>query len=75
MRGGNEKNLRKKPAKVGGGTKKTMEGGTKKTLEARLPTAPLGAEIIQKQNMNWFDTALIVVIYFSYTNGSHEGFV
>ena len=25
--------------------------------------------------MNWFDTALIVVIYFSYTNGSHEGFV
>ena len=25
--------------------------------------------------MNWFDTTLIVVIYFSYTNGSHEGFV
>ena len=25
--------------------------------------------------MNWFDTALIVVVYFSYTNGSHEGFV
>ena len=25
--------------------------------------------------MNWFDTVLIVVIYFSYTNGSHEGFV
>ena len=25
--------------------------------------------------MNWFDTALIVVIYYSYTNGSHEGFV
>ena len=25
--------------------------------------------------MNWFDTALIVVFYFSYTNGSHEGFV
>ena len=25
--------------------------------------------------MKWFDTALIVVIYFSYTNGSHEGFV
>ena len=32
-------------------------------------------DIIQKQNKNWFDTALIVVIYFSYTNGSHEGFV
>ena len=25
--------------------------------------------------MNWFDTTLIVVIYYSYTNGSHEGFV
>ena len=25
--------------------------------------------------MNWFGTVLIVVIYFSYTNGSHEGFV
>ena len=25
--------------------------------------------------MNWFDTSLIVVIYYSYTNGSHEGFV
>ena len=25
--------------------------------------------------MNWFDTTLIVVVYFSYTNGSHEGFV
>ena len=25
--------------------------------------------------MNWFDTTLIVVINFSYTNGSHEGFV
>ena len=25
--------------------------------------------------MNWFTTTLIVVIYFSYTNGSHEGFV
>ena len=24
--------------------------------------------------MNWFDTTLIVVIYYSYTNGSHEGF-
>ena len=32
-------------------------------------------DIIQKQNMNWFYTALIVVIYFSYNNGSHEGFV
>ena len=32
-------------------------------------------DIIQKQNMNWFDTTLIVVDYFSYTNGSHEGFV
>ena len=32
-------------------------------------------DIIQKQNMNWFDTSLIVVIYYSYTNGSHEGFV
>ena len=29
---------------------------------------------MQEQNMNWFDTSLIVVI-FSYTNGSHEGFV
>ena len=25
--------------------------------------------------MNWFDTTLTVVIYFSCTNGSHEGFV
>ena len=25
--------------------------------------------------MNWFDTALIVVVYYSYTNGSHGGFV
>ena len=25
--------------------------------------------------MNWFDTILIVVIYYSYTNRSHEGFV
>ena len=25
--------------------------------------------------MDWFDTTLIVVIYYSYTNGSHEGFV
>ena len=25
--------------------------------------------------MNWFDTSLIVVVYYSYTNGSHEGFV
>ena len=32
-------------------------------------------DIIQKQNMNWFDTSLIVVIYYSYTNRSHEGFV
>ena len=32
-------------------------------------------DIIQKQNKNWFDTSLIVVVYFSYTNGSHEGFV
>ena len=32
-------------------------------------------DIIQKQNMNLFDTVLIVVIYYSYTNGSHEGFV
>ena len=31
--------------------------------------------IMQKQNMNWFDTTLIVVIYYSYTDGSHEGFV
>ena len=30
---------------------------------------------MQEQNMNWFDTALIVVIYYSYTNGSHKGFV
>ena len=30
---------------------------------------------MQKQNKNWFDTTLIVVVYFSYTNGSHEGFV
>ena len=28
-----------------------------------------------KKNKNWFDTALIVVVYFSYTDGSHEGFV
>ena len=32
-------------------------------------------DIIQKQNMNWFYTALIVVVYYSYTNGSREGFV
>ena len=32
-------------------------------------------DIIQKQIMNWFDTPLIVVVYYSYTNGSHEGFV
>ena len=25
--------------------------------------------------MSWFDTALIVQIYYSYTNGSHEGFI
>ena len=25
--------------------------------------------------MNWFDTTLIVVVYYSYTNRSHEGFV
>ena len=25
--------------------------------------------------MNWFDTTLIVVVYYSYTNGSREGFV
>ena len=25
--------------------------------------------------MNWFGTVLIVVIYFSYANVSHEGFV
>ena len=25
--------------------------------------------------MNWFETTLIVVIYYSYTNGSDEGFV
>ena len=25
--------------------------------------------------MNWFDTSLIEVIYFSYTNGSDEGIV
>ena len=25
--------------------------------------------------MNWFDTSLIVVVYYFYTNGSHEGFV
>ena len=30
---------------------------------------------MQKQNINWFDTTLVVVIYYSYTNGSHEGFV
>ena len=42
---GTKKNLRKKPAKMGGGTKKTIGGGTKKKLKARLPTAPLGLEI------------------------------
>ena len=25
--------------------------------------------------MNWFIIVLIIVIYYSYTNGSHEGFV
>ena len=25
--------------------------------------------------MNWFYITLIVVVYYSYTNGSHEGFV
>ena len=30
---------------------------------------------MQEQNMNWFAIVLIVVIYLSYTNGSHEGFV
>ena len=25
--------------------------------------------------MNWFDTTLIVVVYYSCTNGSHQGFV
>ena len=25
--------------------------------------------------MNWFDTTLIVVVYYFYSNGSHEGFV
>ena len=25
--------------------------------------------------MNWFYTSLTVVVYYSYTNGSHEGFV
>ena len=25
--------------------------------------------------MNWFDTTLIVVVYYFYTNGSHEGFL
>ena len=30
---------------------------------------------MQEQNMNWFDTTLIVVIYYSYTNGCHEGIV
>ena len=30
---------------------------------------------MQEQNMNWFDTTLIVVIYYSYTNEYHEGFV
>ena len=25
--------------------------------------------------MNWFNTALIVVVYYSYTNGSHKDFV
>ena len=32
-------------------------------------------DIIQKQNTNLFDTTLIVVVYFSYTNISHKGFV
>ena len=32
-------------------------------------------DIIHKQNKIWFDTTLIVVIYYSYTNESHEGFV
>ena len=25
--------------------------------------------------MNWFDTSLIVVVYYFYTNGTHKGFV
>ena len=32
-------------------------------------------DTMQKQNMNWFRTTLIVVVYYSYTNGSHESFV
>ena len=49
-RGGTKKTSEMK--RVGGGrkyqrsTKKTRWGGTKKNLEARLPTAPLGVEII-----------------------------
>ena len=31
--------------------KKTMGGGTKKNLEARLPTTPLGVEIVCENNM------------------------
>ena len=29
---------------------------------------------MQEKNKNWFDTTLIVVIYYSYTNGSHNDF-
>ena len=38
---GTKKIYEKNPAKVGGGTKKTMEGGR------RLPTVSLGVEIIR----------------------------
>ena len=30
---------------------------------------------IMQKNTNWFDIPPIVVIYYSNTNGSHEGFV
>ena len=29
-------------------------------------------DIMKEQNMNWFDTTLIVVVYYSYTNGAYE---
>ena len=32
-------------------------------------------DIMQEQNINWFYTTLLVVIYYSCTNGSHEGFI
>ena len=42
---GTKKIYEKKPAKVGGGTKKNHGRWDEKNLEARLPTTSLGVEI------------------------------